>query len=139
MRSSFQSERLLLIDGNAPRREAACNALSRAGYSVAVAGSRRDALWRLRAAPPFPAAVLLDYFMPEMNGCEFREHQRQTPAWLTIPVIVMPSPETTLAVARSIGAIGALRTPLDLDQLREVVGTLRSARSFLDAIPARFV
>jgi DNA-binding NtrC family response regulator len=115
--SLLRHHRVLVVGGEVKLRDTVCHTLARAGYPVALAPARRDVLWRFRSPPPLPEVVLLDFLTPEMSGYEFREQQKQHSSWADIPVIVLPGDRDTEAEARAIGALGALRRPLDVDQL----------------------
>jgi len=59
MKTTLQTPRILLVEGNRATRERYCRELRSAGYRVAATGSRRGALRRLSAGEP-PDALVLD-------------------------------------------------------------------------------
>jgi CheY-like chemotaxis protein len=61
--------------------------------------------------------ILLDLFMPVMDGWAFREAQRRDPALASIPVIVVSADRGRAETARRIGAAGAVEKPISFDRL----------------------
>jgi signal transduction histidine kinase len=73
-----------------------------------------------------PALVLLDLNLPDVNGADVLAGLRADPATRDIPVVVVSSdavPATSDRL-RTAGAAAFLTKPLDLRELREVVGSL---------------
>ena len=91
------------------------------GYPVIEAAHGGDALEKLRGRNGV-CLILLDLFMPTMNGWAFREEQMKDPAIAQIPVVVVSA---DAAAARQAGAdFGARATitkPIDFDRLLDVV------------------
>jgi DNA-binding response OmpR family regulator len=76
-----------------------------------------------RRENPFPDLVILDLFMPEVDGFAVLRWIRKQPALVGIPVVVLtssgnPDDETR---ARWLGADVVYRKPSDLSELGEVV------------------
>lgn len=76
-----------------------------------------------RASHPLPDLVILDLFMPEVDGFAVLKWMRRRPAIARIPVVVLtssgnPDDETR---ARSLGACTVYRKPDDLSELGQVV------------------
>jgi CheY-like chemotaxis protein/anti-sigma regulatory factor (Ser/Thr protein kinase) len=91
--------RILVVDDDRATRHLLRGVLTRAGFAVAVAGNGADALARLRAQR-FDL-VLLDVWMPKMNGLDVLERIEKRK--VRPRVIVMTSddaPETVLKAAR---------------------------------------
>lgn len=79
---------LLVVDDDQEIRSALGEALEDAGYTVHSARHGADALAVLRSIPP-PAAILLDLFMPEMNGWRFVDQLKHLPDLAHIPIVVI--------------------------------------------------
>src|SRR4051812_43717388 len=79
---------ILVVEDNAALRQVMRAVLEAAGYRVACAANGREALDSLRAAEP-PFVILLDLSMPVMDGWQFRERQRQTAGFASIPVLLL--------------------------------------------------
>ncbi|MDX1568189.1 MAG: PAS domain S-box protein [Longimicrobiales bacterium] len=67
------TERILLVEDEAPLREVAERALSRLGYEVGSAYNGQDALEKIEAADRSWDLVLTDLIMPEMGGVDLHE------------------------------------------------------------------
>ncbi len=120
MTSTSARERILLVEDDLDIRDTLSEVLTFEGYSVDMAASGLEALKMLEQGP-LTHVILLDFMMPGINGFEFRERQRKNPAWSAIPVIVLSADRNTAAEAEAIGAAGALRKPLDIDRLLEML------------------
>jgi CheY-like chemotaxis protein len=77
----------LIIDDDADTRELLAEVLRAAGYSAATAADGEEGLQLLRSLRP--DVILVDLFMPGMDGAHFRQAQRRDPQLLEIPTIVM--------------------------------------------------
>lgn len=67
------TERVLLVEDEAPLRQVAERALSRLGYEVGSAPNGREALEKIEAADASWDLVLTDLIMPEMGGVDLHE------------------------------------------------------------------
>ncbi len=80
--------RILLAEDSATNRMLATAILKSAGYDVAAAGNGREVLNALRAQPV--DLVLMDIFMPEMDGLEATKAVRALPGDRgKVPIIAM--------------------------------------------------
>lgn len=105
--------------------------LTRACYSVSCARSGKEALELLRGGLR-PALILLDLFMPEMNGVEFRAAQLADPSLASIPVAIVTAyaPGADDPIFResveSLRPLGVVQKPFEagklLEQIRGWVG-----------------
>lgn len=69
-------------------------ALSKCGVEILEATSGNDAIALLRSSPP-PDLILLDYFMPGMDGVETLRHIRALPGGASIPVVMLTARDQT--------------------------------------------
>jgi CheY-like chemotaxis protein len=107
------------VDDDRDIRETLQEILEQEGYEVATAKDGLDALETARDERP--AIILLDLFMPVMDGLEFRRRQLLDPALAEIPVVVVSA---AAGIEDSISALGVaahLEKPLRIEQLFEVV------------------
>jgi adenylate cyclase len=95
---------ILVVDDLEENRELLLRRLARLGYEVQAAGSGEQALEWVAANPV--DLILLDIFMPGLNGIEVLQRLKSNPAWLHIPVIMLSSAGFVDTVARCI-ALGA--------------------------------
>lgn len=68
--------RILLVDDNAPARNALARILTREGYEITSVSDGRSALAALKEAPP-PSVVLTDLILPDIDGRELARHASQ--------------------------------------------------------------
>lgn len=78
---------VLIADGEACMRRLMCEALERAGYATAEAQSGESALEKIRARRP--DAVLLDVYLPGMDGFEVCRAIRRMPGGEHIPILMV--------------------------------------------------
>ena len=103
---------LLIVEDEEDLREMLRDALERRGFHVVTASNGQEAL---AAIPQIKhlCLVLLDLFMPEMNGWDFFDALKSKLDWQKIPVII-----TTSAPDRApAGADRVLQKPLSLDRV----------------------
>jgi two-component system, chemotaxis family, chemotaxis protein CheY len=111
---------LLVVEDDVDVREALAECLTDAGYQVDSAGDGSAALLYL-ASHPAPAAILLDLFMPVMDGWEFLKRIRANSQYSTIPVIVLTAAgeHWGYPVPRSM----LLRKPVDAARMLQLIET----------------
>ena len=129
--SMSQPGPILIVDDEANIRKSLEGVLSDEGYSCALAGDGADALSQLQSL--HPSLVLLDIWMPGMDGIEtlrrIKEYQPRT------PVIMMSGHATisTAIMATKMGASDFVEKPLELDlvlkAIRRALGTHEAVRS----------
>ncbi|MDT8339874.1 MAG: response regulator [Longimicrobiales bacterium] len=134
--SEEQAGRILVVDDDERTRRALVRALEKLGHQVAAVATARDALARL--AVEEPDVIMMDLYMPEMDGLETAARIRES-LRLDLPIIMITgegSREARLdAVATGINDF--IRKPFDLRELEvRVDAQLRSKRS-LDYVKAR--
>ena len=78
---------LLVVDDDVDGREALCRFLGHAGHRVECVSNGKEALMSVLAHPP--DLVILDLFMPEMDGGNFLEVTRSYLRLQSLPVIVL--------------------------------------------------
>jgi len=112
---------ILVVEDDPDVRGALAAVLENAGYSVVEAEHGRAALVQLRGATPV-CLIVLDLFMPEMNGWEFRAEQMKDAKLAGIPVVVISADSVAAKRAASAGGVVAAMTkPVELDRLLEVI------------------
>ena len=78
---------LLIVDDAADGREALCRFLERAGHEVACVADGREALREILTR--LPDLVLLDLFMPQIDGGGLLEILRSYLRLQSLPVVVL--------------------------------------------------
>ena len=125
--SSFTPERtgearchVLVVDDDLDIRETLQEILEHEGYDVATARNGADAL--VRAKLLRPGFILLDLFMPVMDGAEFRRRQLGDPEIADIPVVVVSAAVNLEDRVGALGVAASIEKPIQLDALFDVVG-----------------
>ena len=113
---SEPAPRILIVEDNPDVREALAIFLAAEGYDVVEAGHGGEALDRLRSSARF-SLILLDLFMPVMDGRAFRAEQLRDEAFAAIPVIVISADASAPRRARELGAVASMVKPIDFDVL----------------------
>jgi CheY-like chemotaxis protein len=111
--------RILVVEDDDDVRGALVAVLESRGYRVVEASDGGDALAQLREGGPF-CLILLDLFMPVMNGWDFRVEQLKDPRLAQVPVLVITA-DALAAQQHPQGVIGAMTKPIDFDRLMQVV------------------
>ncbi len=109
--------RILVVDDNAHALRAMSELLKFEGFSVLTAQNGLDALKKMRTADHI-SLVLLDLWMPVMDGWEVLRRKRSAADIADIPVVVL----SAVAPDSLDGADEVLRKPVDL---RPFVDTVR--------------
>jgi two-component system nitrogen regulation response regulator GlnG len=112
---------LLLIDDDpAFIPEQVCQAFPAPRYRVVVAGTGAEGLDHVRAETP--DVILLDLRLPDQSGLEVYHQIRQIDARIPVIFITLAKSADAAIEAMKQGAYDYLFKPLDLHQLRRVVG-----------------
>jgi DNA-binding NtrC family response regulator len=112
---------LLLIDDDpAMVPEQVRHAFPAPDHRVEVAGTGAEGLQRVGAEPP--DVILLDLRLPDQSGLEVYQQIRQIDARIPVIFVTMAKGADAAIEAMKQGAYDYLFKPLDLPQLRRVVG-----------------
>jgi CheY-like chemotaxis protein len=114
---------VMIVEDDLEARESLAAVLASEGYSVVLAEHGREALERLRESPTAVCIILLDLFMPVMNGWAFRDEQVRDPTLADIPVVVVTADASAAQRMRTLGVVEAMTKPVDFDRLLETVNT----------------
>ncbi len=113
-------EYVLVVEDDDDVRGALAAYLEGEGHRVVEAADGGEALAQLRASGA-PCVILLDLFMPRVNGWQFRAEQVRDAALARIPVVVISADPAVAKNAAELGVDGHLAKPVDFDRLREYV------------------
>jgi CheY-like chemotaxis protein len=108
--------RILVVEDDEDAREAMVALLQMKGYRAVSAGNGKEALDYLHRAP-VPDLIILDLWMPVMDGWQFRSEQVQDPRLAKIPVIVV----TALSDRADVDANEVIIKPVDVNRLLTTV------------------
>jgi two-component system nitrogen regulation response regulator NtrX len=112
---------ILIVDDDESIRASLAEVLLDEGYRVATAADGIEALDYLRHTPEAPCLILLDLWMPRLNGQGFREQQLANRDWLSIPVVVISAAADAAERALALHACELLRKPIRLQELLQTV------------------
>ena len=111
-----------MVEDDDDMREAVAMVLEAHAISATCVENGALALAHLQTSPP-PCLILLDLWMPVMDGSELRSHLAADPALANIPIVVLTALERPeLPVA------GVLRKPIDTATLIETVSRFCKSR-----------
>ncbi len=129
---SSAAERLVLVvDDDWDVQDALAETLEHAGFRVTCATNGQEAMAFL-GRHPAPDAILLDLFMPVMNGWETVRAIESSGELSRIPVIVITATEPHWGHP---SAMRVLRKPIDADKLVRAVRDAIEVRRSREARP----
>ena len=110
---------ILVVEDEVDSREALRDLLELEGYRVRTATNGREALDAMAALGDELCIVLLDLFMPVMDGWEVIEQLRANGRLDETPIVIITS-----APFRAPAGLPVLEKPLDLDRVMNEVQRL---------------
>ena len=110
-------ETILVVEDDAPTRDAIVTTLDVLNYQTIVAKNGRNALEHLTQAESPIALVLTDMLMPEMNGLELVTFMREQGVDLPVVILTGYVLEEDLERMRQLKVTGWLNKPPNLNQL----------------------
>jgi len=104
---------ILIVDDSAALLDALSGAFEDAGYEVATAADGEEVFRKLAQAGP--SAVLLDIYMPKLNGADVCRLIKAHPHWRRTFLVLMSGriAEREVETYRRIGADEVLRKPFE--------------------------
>src|SRR5262245_43269522 len=106
---------VLIVEDDENVRGALAAFLEGEGHRVLEAADGAEALERLRAEPV--CLVLLDLWMPRMNGWEFRAEQVKDEALAGVPVVVITADHAAAQKVATLGVNGYMTKPIEFPEL----------------------
>ncbi|NJR32782.1 MAG: hybrid sensor histidine kinase/response regulator [Chamaesiphon sp. CSU_1_12] len=108
-----RSDLLLVIDDSVTTRQSLCLTLEKFGYRTLQARDGQEALQLMRQKASELKLAICDVEMPNMNGFEFLNVQRQDAAIANIPVVMLTSRSSAKhrQFATHLGAVGYFIKP----------------------------
>ena len=131
------TKHVLVVDDDATIRVALHDALTTAGFAVAVAENAKEALGLI--ADSHPDVVVSDVRMPDVSGLELLRLLRERAPDIAIVLMTAFDDMPTVVEAMKHGAVEFLVKPLDLDDLQKTLDRVledRESRRRLHATPA---
>jgi UDP-3-O-[3-hydroxymyristoyl] N-acetylglucosamine deacetylase len=132
MRSdAINPETILVVDDEAGIRDSVRGVLADEGYRVLEAEDGRGALQLIAAERP--RLVILDIWMPEMDGIELLRHIRDSEPATQVIVISGHGNIETAVTATKLGAFDFIEKPFSLDGLLHVVDRALASQTPVEA------
>lgn len=127
MNLTYVSPLIVIADDHPDILELVQRRLSKRGYEVSTATNGRDALDLIRSTSP--AAVVLDWLMPQMKGPEVCAALRSDPSTEAIPVVMLTAKasEADVITGFECGADEYLTKPFGIDELDQALKRLLSS------------
>jgi CheY-like chemotaxis protein len=120
-----RSRPVLVVDDDEDIRTVLREMLHEWGYPAICAADGREAMAFVQEITP--STIILDLWMPKMNGFLFRKWQLTQPRLLDVPVIVLTA--AGAQGADQLEDVTALYKPVDFDLLRAFLGVHVRARA----------
>jgi CheY-like chemotaxis protein len=108
--------KVLLVDDDPDIREVVSLVLEPYGFETFVAADGTEALGLVRSHPDIDV-ILVDLMMPRLSGAEMVNILKSDAALRDIPVVVLSGDNLAQETARTLGAAGCLRKPVELSSL----------------------
>ncbi len=121
---------ILVVDDSQAVIDALSAAFEEAGYLVAAAGDGEEVFRKMASANP--DALLLDVYMPKLNGADVCRLVKAHPHWKKTFLILMSSriSDKEIEMYRRIGADEVLKKPFDPGTAVEMVARALGASGF---------
>ena len=113
-------KRVLIVEDDQDARGALAAFLEGEGHSVVEAAHGAEALTRLHDSDGI-CLIVLDLWMPVMDGWEFRAAQRKDPTLAAVPVVVITADKGAEQRAADFGEADWMTKPIDFGRLLELV------------------
>lgn len=121
-----QPKTVLIVDDSRAIVDAVGAAFEEAGYEVASAMDGEEVFRKMSASSP--EALLLDIYMPKLNGADVCRLVKAHPQWKKIHLVLMSSriSDREIDMYRRLGADEILKKPFDpahaVDLVRKAIG-----------------
>jgi CheY-like chemotaxis protein len=113
---------IVVVDDEVGTVDVLVAALTACGFSVKGMTDSREALAKLRAAPP--AVLLLDMIMPDMDGMQLLREMKSEKRFAQTRVIVLSGLPESMVRRRATGFAAFLRKPFTLDELLDAIANV---------------
>lgn len=113
---------ILLVEDDLDLSDVILEVLTAEGYTVVCTSNGREALDWL-AKGPRPALVLLDFYMPRVNGWEFLEQFSARPECVGLPLVAL-----TTSPVNHPALVATLRKPFEMLSLVSTVRQVLDGR-----------
>ena len=133
MMSATLDRPILVVEDEPAIRAFVAEALAQEGHAVLTAGDGREAMQLIEQA--VPALLVLDLWMPRMNGPALARALLER--GIDVPIIVMTATNVSDPALLAIGARYYLQKPFDLNDLLSAIEELCPLPAAVSCSPAR--
>jgi CheY-like chemotaxis protein len=121
--------RVLVVDDDPISRKLTAKVLGHDGYHVEQTTDAREALDRLKSAPP--CLMLVDLHLPAMDGLELTRQAKADPATRHIPIVAVTAHamKGTEESALAAGCDGFVTKPLDTRRFSQLIARILAPRA----------
>jgi CheY-like chemotaxis protein len=112
---------VLVVEDDEDIRQSLCYILEDEGIATLAAGDGQEALDLLNGPGEKPSVILLDLSMPVMDGREFLQQMRRTPALAGTPVVIV----SALTRDDKVTGVEWLQKPVGIDGLLTAIANAR--------------
>jgi CheY-like chemotaxis protein len=112
---------VMIVEDDAEIRDALVDVVEESGYGSVALANGLEALEHLGKVEDLPGVILLDVFMPVMDGWEFRAAQTRDERLSSIPVVALTADARAQETAAAMRVNGYLQKPVGLDELMQTV------------------
>jgi DNA-binding response OmpR family regulator len=126
--SADRRQRVLVVDDDGDLRAALEEVLQDAGFEVSSARDGADACRQLSCGEPLPDLLVVDLFMPVLDGWGLIRALRGDEVCASIPVIVMTAAGASVLATAPVAA-GYVTKPINLDMLLAMIRRTLSMRA----------
>ncbi len=117
-------KKILIIEDDHAISEILGEVFTEMGHEIEFAFNGKEGIDHLINNPALPDLIILDLFLPVMNGTEFRMRQLQIPYLAKIPVVAMSADCCIKQRCGPLRLKNFLKKPFHLDDLLHVMETL---------------
>lgn len=131
-KSGVEAGHILVIEDSTDVRELLAEALQDEGYRVTAVSDALKALVYLRwgsGRTQLPDLILLDLFLPDMDGWTFRRVLLEDPRLAAVPVLVLSGAEELEEHAERLSVAACLSKPVNFPELRTAIRRVLQADS----------
>jgi len=114
-------KKVLIVDDSRPQVDALASAFEEAGFQVESAMDGEEVFRKMAAAEP--EALLLDVYMPKINGADVCRLVKAHPSWKKVWLVIISAriSDSDADLYRRIGANEILKKPFLPEQALEAV------------------
>lgn len=116
-------KKILIIEDDIDISLALGEVITGMGLEIDIAHNGKEGMDHLINNPVLPDLIILDLFLPVMNGAEFRQRQLQIPYLATIPVVAMSADCCVKQRCSPLHVSKFLKKPFNIDDVSQIINS----------------